>query len=524
MMQPQPNNFHLGRYLIFTIVLTMMVSCTLPTKKNSQNTAVIEQKLIVAPTELKKQTTSPKKLIPTAKIAIPSLPKTYQDVWLEIADHAELGKQNVENYKSYVNYYRKHPKHIKDVSKRANPYLHFILQEVKKRDMPYEIALLPFIESAFHPFAKSYISATGLWQFMPSTGHMFGLYRDWWYEGRQDIYTSTHAALNYLQKLYKQNNNDWLLALASYNGGYGNVLKAKKKFLKKHPSRKPTYWSIRKYLPVETQNYVPQFLAISHLLENQKQYGLNFYPITNKPFFSELTLTQQLDINKLAQKTKVDLKTLKKLNPGFLRLATPPTGDYKLLLPVKTASEFKEKIAKQPDLFKVNWARHTIKSGESLSVIAEKYRTTSREIKKLNQLKSNRIRTGKNLLIPVSNETAKELIKQSVNKDYKGNKHFHTVKKGDSLWKIAKYYNVSSRKLCEWNRISIKDPLRKGQKLEIRSNKYGKHISYTLKNGDSLWRIANRYSVSIIDLSHWNNIKKTKILQPGTKISIWIKG
>lgn len=461
--------------------------------------------------------------LPEKTVPIMPEPRVYKNLWRELGDGFKLVDKYDGIYDGYTKYYLKNKKHITRVSKRAEPYLHFIVSEVKKRNMPYEIALLPFVESAFYPFAKSYISAIGLWQFMPSTGHMFGLNRDWWYEGRQDIHKSTNAALNYLQKLYKQNGNDWLLALASYNGGYGNVLKAKRKYRRKNPKGNADYWAIRKYLPEETSNYVPLLLAISNIVKNQYLYDLDLYPIKNEPFFTTIPLSQQIDLQKIAYSTPASHKTIKILNPGFLRSATPPKGKYKLLLPVKSAIVFKEKIKINPKHFQVNWAKHTISEGESLSVIAEKYNTSTREIRKLNRLKNNRIRAGKKLIIPVTAKVAKRLLKQP-RKKYNGKKHYHRVKHGESLWKIARYYNVSSRALCEWNRISIRKALRKGQRLEIRSSKYGKKISYTLLEGDSLWKVANKYSVSMVDLSNWNGIKKSAILQPGTKINIWIKG
>lgn len=499
--------------IIFASTLVFISSCAIIDVKANLTEPKLTKKQITANLVVSKQKT----------IYAENQPKIYTNIWFEIADNTSLEPHSTHNYNSYIPYYKKYPDYLKRVSKRAEPYLYFILSEVKKRQMPYEIALLPIIESAFYPFAKSYISATGLWQFMPNTGEMLGLYRNWWYEGRQDIYKSTHAALEYLQKLYKKNNNDWLLALASYNAGYGNVSKAKRKFLKKHPNEIVDFWAIKKYLPKETQNYVPTLLAISHIIENPKEYNIELYPIENKPFFDSTILKQQLDINKIAKITNTDFKIIKRLNPGFLRSATPPTGKYKLLLPIENLKLFEDKLLEQPSYFKVNWAKHTIKSGESLSVIAQKYRTSTAQIKRLNNLRSDFIRVGKYLLIPITNTAAQQLLNQPIKK-YNGKKHYHKVKKGESLWVIARYYNVSTRTLCQWNNISIRKPLRKGQKLEIRNKKYGKKITYTITKGDSLWKIAHKHSVSIADLVHWNGIKKHQILKPKTKLNIWIKG
>lgn len=444
----------------------------------------------------------------------------YHDLWQKLSQHIFIAPAHLNQYKNYQRYYLKNKSHLKRVSKRAKPYLHFVMQEIDKRHMPYEIALLPVVESGYYPFAKSYVSASGLWQFMPATGYMYGLHRNWWYDGRQDVYHSTQAALRYLQKLYVLNDYDWLLALASYNGGYGNVLKAKKKYRKKHPNGNADFWQIRPYLPKETQHYVPQLLAISNLVANQAQYGIELEPIANQPYFKTIEIRQQLSLPKIAKATQTKLEALQILNPGFLRMATPPQGKHKLLLPIDVADALESDLLNNPKNYRVKWARHKIQSGESLSVIAEKYGTSSKQIRQLNGMKNNRIRAGKTLLIPVP-ESYK--LAKTKTKKYRGKKHTHKVKSGESLWTIAKYYNTTPRKLCEWNRISIRDPLRKGQKLVIHSNKYGRKLSHTIKKGESLWTVAKKYKVTTTELCNWNGIKKSHVLQPGKRLNVWVK-
>lgn len=446
------------------------------------------------------------------------------NLWEVLSHNFFLAPAHAEEYKSYIEYYLKRRKYLKRVSIRAKPYLYYILQEIKKRKMPYEIALLPVIESGYYPFARSYVSASGLWQFMPSTGHLYGLQHNWWYDGRQDIYKSTQAALDYLQQLYVMNDYDWLLALASYNAGLGNVLKAQRKYLKKHPNGNPNFWNIRRYLPQETKRYVPQLLVIAYLIDHQSEYNIHLEPIENAPYFDDLKLTQQINLRNVAKATQTDLQLLKVLNPGFLRVATPPNAKHRLLLPADIANDFRKQYEDNPEKFKVNWARHIIKPGESLLVIAHKYHTSASEIKKLNGLNNNLIRAGHTLLIPVpKNQINAVRLAENKKKPYKGNKYYHTVRPGESLWTIARYYNVSTRTLCEWNRISIRTPLRKGQKLEIRSNKYGKKFTYTLKKGESLWIVAQKYSVTTTELCNWNGLRKSQVVQPGTKLDVWVK-
>ena len=446
-----------------------------------------------------------------------------KDLWPALSERFFITPAHTHNFQDYLNYYLKHPNYLTRISDRAKPYLYFILQEVKNRQMPYEIALLPVVESGFQPYAKSYQSAAGLWQFMPNTGEMFGLERNWWYDGRQDIQRSTEAALNYLQQLYVQNQYDWLLALASYNAGYGNVLKAKRLYLSKNPNGDANFWNIRKYLPKETQHYVPQLLAVSYLVKHRNSYQITLNPVDNNVYFEKVSLTQQVDFNSLAKITGVAKEQLKLLNAGYLQPTTPPKGPFEILLPVAASQTFKTALAKQPEILAVQWTKHVVKKGESLSVIAEQYKTRAAAIQRLNEMKNTNIRVGKTLLIPVPIQYAKQLQKAKEPAKYQGTVIVHKVKSGESLWTIARYYDISTKELCNWNNIGIREPLYKGQNLKIRSNQYGKQVTYTLKNGDSLWTVAQKYKVSTNQLARWNQISEAEVLQPGQKISVWIK-
>ncbi len=444
-------------------------------------------------------------------------------IWDEMHDQFHLASANLGHYDSQLTYFEKNPGYLNRVSKRSKPYLHFILSEVQKRDMPYEMALLPIVESSFQPTAYSEQSAVGLWQFIPSTAHLCGLDKNWWYDGRQDTIQSTQAALDYLQKLYALNNNDWLLALASYNAGIGNVYKAIKQYKKKHTSEdvQPTFWEIKPYLPKETQNYVPQLLAVSYIINQADDWGIELEPIENSPFFTEVELDQQITLSEAAKLSGISKELFGILNPGYLRPTTPPKGPFNILLPVEHVADFKHLLATETNLFDIQWMRHKIKPGDSLGLIAEKYHTSRKAIQNLNGLKDNRIRAGKTLLIPVPTQYADKVERFTNKSQYKGVKKIHTVASGDSLWRISRYYNVDTRTLCRWNNIGIQTPLRKGQKLEIRSARYDNKFTYTLKKGESLWTVAKKYNVSTDSLIRWNNIKQSEIIQPCTQVTVW---
>ncbi|MEA3404573.1 MAG: LysM peptidoglycan-binding domain-containing protein [Pseudomonadota bacterium] len=450
-------------------------------------------------------------------------PVFYANIWDEIASDLQMGDQHYSDFSGYVSYYKKKPNYLKRVSKRAQPYMHFIFSEVKNRNMPYEMALLPIIESGFQVKAKSHQSAVGLWQFIPQTGHLYGLDQNWWYDGRQNIVQSTEAALTYLKKLHDLNNDDWLLALASYNGGIGNVWKAVKKYKKKHPEvKQPNFWQIRPYLPKETQHYVPQLLAVAHTIKNRTEFKQYLEPIDNTPYFKVSKLKKQISLDKVASLSGTPSELLAKLNPGYLRPATPPNGPFNIVLPTEKFELFQNQLASDSSVFDIQWTKHKIRSGDTLGEIAQKYKTSSKAIKKLNNMRNSKIRVGKTLLIPLPQQYAKAFNSDSKPKSsYKGPKFNHTVKSGESLWTIARYYNTDTKTLCNWNNIGVRTPLRKGQKLEIRSGKYGHQQTYTLKNGDSLWTVAKKFGVTTTELSKWNKIKRSKILQPGMKLTVW---
>ncbi|BCN93574.1 lytic transglycosylase [Thiomicrorhabdus immobilis] len=472
-------------------------------------------------------------------------------IWDEMRYKFDLADENFGHYSDYLAFYGERKTHLKRVSERAKPYLHYILNEVKKRKMPYEIALLPAVESGFRPFARSHQKAVGLWQFIPSTANIYDLDQTWWYDGRKDVVESTRAALDYLQKLYKLNNNDWLLALASYNAGLGNVYRAQKKYRKKHKDQTgikeylPNFWEIKEFLPQETQGYVPKLLAVAHIIEYSERFNIELEPIANRPYFSQIALNKQVSLGQVAKLSATSAEVLASLNPGYHQPATPPNGPYHLLLPVDKAEAFEEHIENNQEIFNIQWQKHKIRQGDSLSVIAKKYKTSSKAIQRLNGMKNANIRAGKTLLIPIPADkiaqVKAQLAQAEQQKPYKVNKtpnkttqaksvdttaansHLHKVKSGDSLWLLAKQYNVSSQQIAKANKLSFKTPLKLGQNLVIPGYEATTKIQHTLKTGESLWLVAKRYKVTTQDIAAWNNISAKKVLQPGMKLTIWTK-
>jgi len=444
-----------------------------------------------------------------------------------------------ETLQREIDWFARHPEYMQRVMKRAEPFLYYIMNEAEKRDLPTELVLLPIVESAYQPFAYSHGRAAGIWQFIPSTGRMYGLKQNWWYDGRRDIYASTQAALDYLESLNKQFKGDWMLALAAYNSGSGTVRRAIRKNKKKNL---PTdFWHLK--LPKETRAYVPKLLALKEVISNPEKYQISLRCIPDAPGFKQVKTKAQIDLALAAELAEIDLETLYNYNPAFNRWATDPDGPHRLLLPVNSAEHFESNYSALPADRHLRWSRHKIKPGETLSHIAVKYNTSVKHLKNVNRIQGNSIREGKYLIIPLSRKnkssyalSSSQRLKSIQNKQRgSGSTRInHIVQNGESFWEIARKYDVSMHKLAKWNGMAIKDPLKKGQKLVVWSkgtktaskkthnpNSTVRSIHYTVRNGDSLSRIANKYHVSVNDLHRWNTIKG-KYLKPGQRLKLYI--
>ncbi len=441
--------------------------------------------------------------------------------------------------KAQLDWYKKHPQHMNRVAKRATPYYFHIVSEAQKRNIPVELSLLPIVESAFDPFAYSHGRAAGPWQFIPSTGKHFGLSQNWWYDGRRDIISSTDAAYTYLQQLNKRFNGDWLLALAAYNAGGGTVSQAIKRNQK--ANKATDYWSLQ--LPKETMIYVPKLLAIAELIKHSEQYSLVLKPIPNQAHFTAVDTGSQIDIAQAAHMAEITTKEMYLLNPGFNRWATAPDGPHRLLVPVHKEETFTQALSLLPDEARMKWAHYKIKSGDSLITIAKKHGTTVEQIRSINQLKGNRIRAGKTLLVPTASKHASEYTlsqqqrhadrQKSISRTTRRKEKHHIVQSGDSFWSIANKHNVGVRQLARWNNMAPGDPLRTGKRLVIwtepeqaalptTNRQLIRKLGYKVRSGDSLSRIASRFNVNITDILRWNKLNKSQYLRLGQHLTLYV--
>lgn len=467
-------------------------------------------------------------------------PYGYNSLWDRMRDGFQLEAVSNDRIDTYIRWYSRNSNYMQRVSERANRYLFHIVEQLDAKDMPLELALLPIVESAFDPFAYSHGRASGIWQFIPGTGKHYGLKQNYWYDGRRDIEASTEAATRYLSSLNAQFNGDWLLALAAYNTGAGNVRKAIRRNKKKG---KPTdFWSLK--LPRETSAYVPQLLALATLVKHPEQYGVQLAEIPNSPYFERVDLDSQMDLAQAAELANMDLNDLYRLNPGYNRWATDPEGPYHFLLPVEKVDTFIENLEELPPRERVSWSSYKVRSGDSLNLIAKRYHTSVSALKSANNLRSNTIRVGQVLAIPVSSQPVDSYAfsydqrikaKQARSRGKSGtHKSRYTVRSGDSLWKIASIHRVSVRDIARWNGFAPTDPIKPGQSLVIWSSKpqasYARSTSngvirkvhYRVRSGDSLARIASKFNLTVSDILRWNDMDASSYIHPGDKITLFV--
>ncbi|KGE03549.1 LysM peptidoglycan-binding domain-containing protein [Pseudohaliea rubra] len=396
---------------------------------------------------------------PAPAPAIPSLPPP-EDLWERL--RLELRWYDIHN--AQVAHARDHflsqPRYLSVVSERAGYYLFHIVEAVEARGMPAEIALLPLVESTLNPYAVSPQRAAGLWQIMPATADYLGMPRDWWYDGRLDVRVATEVALDYLQSLHDQFDGDWLLALAAYNAGKGRVARA---IARNERAGRPTdYWSLQ--LPRETRHYVPRLLALSAIVRYADTLGAELSPVPNAPAFVAVPTGGQIELQRAAQLAGVELRTLRALNPGHLRWASAP-GQDELLLPVNRAGRFRSAVALLAPEDRVSWAHYRIEPGDSLVRIARRFDTQVALLREVNNIEGHLIRAGATLLIPRGSAWPDSLALADAAGPRKP--RGYRVRPGDSLYRIASRFNVTVNDLVSWNALDPGQYLQPGQQLRL---------------------------------------------------------
>lgn len=452
-------------------------------------------------------------------------PAPEADFWTTLrTDFSLPGKQHARVSKQ-ARVYRKNPHHVERVFDAGSPYIAYIHAEIRKRELPGEIALLPFIESSYDPFAYSSGHAAGLWQFIPSTGEHFGLKQDQWYDGRRDVIASTKAALDYLQQLNAEFSGDWLLTFAAYNAGGGTVRSAMRR--NREEGKPADYWHLD--LPRETEKYIPKLLAISTVVEFPDHYNVSLPDIDTEPLFVAVDAGRQLDISVAAELAGMEADRLYALNPGLSQWVTPPGGPHTLAVPAGKAGRFETRLEELPDDQGVRQLTHVVQPGETLSGIALRYRTSVAALGRINGIEPDRIRSGQTLTIhgTVKSPEPALVAERQRNIEETSRRLTYRVKQGDNLWSIARRHQVSVGQVANWNRIDNDALLKPGQKLVIwRGGKAPasaqKPVIHTVRKGDSLYRISRKYNVSVAQLRKWNNLPEGRYLQPGQNLKLFV--
>ncbi len=480
-------------------------------------------------------------------------PEQYADLLDRIRDGYRL--PDVAHYAvdREVELYRKNPDFLDRTFKRGARYLYYIVNEIEKRNLPLELALLPVVESAFNPVAYSRSRASGLWQFIPSSGKHYGLEQNWWIDERRDVIEATNAALTYLQYLNNYFAGDWFLAIAAYNGGEGTVSRAVR--ANQAAGRPTDFFSLN--LKAETRDYVPKLLAISRIVLDPEAHGLAFAAIPNQPYFEVVEPGRQLHLDEAAKMAGLAREDVFALNPGYNRMTTPPKGPHRLLLPIPHAETFRQAMLDQavaaesgtlvaaveppPDV------RHKVRRGETLSAISRQYGVPMAAIQDANGIRGSVIHPGDSLLIPtVADGSSATLAALAAPREDIASQlperqkpatpprpKVHVVKSGDSLWSVSRKYGVSVPALASANGLSSSAGLVAGARLEIpgsgksstrvaSGDKETSKVTYKVRRGDTLSEIADRFDVSVRELMTWNRLRQSSSLRAGQRLVVYV--
>ncbi|MBC8519583.1 MAG: transglycosylase SLT domain-containing protein [Gammaproteobacteria bacterium] len=402
-------------------------------------------------------------------------------LWDEVRSGFTLKERKDPRLIQHILWFKNNPEYLTRVLNRATPYLYHIVKRAKKRKLPLELVLLPAIESAFRVYAYSPGNASGLWQFIPSTGKSYGLKQNWWIDERRSPLESTEAAFYFLQDMAREFNGDWLLALAAYNTGAGNVRKAMRAYNKERGQVANThvdFWELK--LPRETRGYVPRLLALARFIEESDKYGYTLPAIPDHPLTIAVETKQQIDISLAAKLAELPQQDIYQLNAGLNRWATPPNGPHQLLLPHTNAVLFNDNLQKIDRKMFTKWDRHIVAAGESLSEIAEQYNSNIIAIQQRNKIDGHTILTGDALFIPSPMDPSTRKLMDDISKHPSEQPYFiakmatqtitYKVKPDDTLSEIAEQFYISTKELMRQNGINDGDILKAGTVLAITIN------------------------------------------------------
>jgi membrane-bound lytic murein transglycosylase D len=449
-------------------------------------------------------------------LEVPENVPVYKSVWDRISETRSSAQVNFDDKTlGYINAYLASPAQLDKLLEKGRYFIYFVLEELERYRLPPELALLPYIESNYDPFSISASGAMGIWQFMPATARIYDLKDTWWYEQRHDPLVSSKAAVRYLAYLHNRFGNEITYTLAAYNGGPTMLEKQIK--LNKRAGKPANYENLR--LPKQTQEYVPKFKAILELILNAEKYGINLPNFPNRKVLGSIELDGQVEILTFSEFAGLKPEFVYKLNAGYTKWASPPGNKTIFNIPI----ELEEILNLKKDQFiqtnQINWVTHRVSKGDSLWKIAEEFDTEVNVLKKVNYLSSNVLSLNQELLIPLSNSQNQTFIPYQA----------HIISEGDTLWNLGIQYKISPAEIAKNNGLRMNSPLTIGKELNIGNkniyrtiNSKKRTILYSVKQGDSLYRIADIFNIEISDIRNINGLANNEI-KPGQVLKIIIR-
>lgn len=432
----------------------------------------------------------------------------------------------------WLRFYTRDPAYLRRMADRAGQYLYDIVENVEARGMPMELALLPFVESAFQPEALSKAKAAGLWQFMPATGNDYSLNQNLWRDDRQDVLQSTRAALDYFEYLHGMF-GDWQLALAAYNWGEGSVSRAIARA--KRAGRAADYAHLR--MPRETADYVPKLEAIKRIIENPSKYGIELPDVGNEPFFVTITKPRDIDTKTAAELAGMPLEEFRALNPSYKLPVIVASHNNVMLLPADRVDYFIDNLASWMDSGQPlsRWSTYKLQQGETLAAVAERAGMSESFLREVNGIpKGRQVLPNSTLLIlsdagdDISADDADARLRLSPQTTWR--RVTYRVRPGDTLSTIARRWHITMKSIVTANRLRS-DRLRAGQRLILTvpnverapiqqaSRSTGSHKIHAVSSGETLSSIARRYGVSVSALRTTNRISGN-VIRPGQRLRI----
>ena len=442
---------------------------------------------------------------------------SYENIWEYLQVNNKIKQSNYldEQILSYMN------NHLRDIDKfeeylnDSYYFLYFVIKELEKNNLPIELSILPYIESNYDPFSISPSGAVGMWQFMPRTGRLYELNKSWWSEDRHDPFKSTEAAIGYLKYLYQRFDGDIYLSIAAYNAGPSLVDKRINQ--NKRKGEDIDFWSLN--LPTQTKNYVPKYIALRELILNPEKYGITLPNIPYDSVVQKIIIPGQVEILALSEYLEIKPELLYKLNAGYTKWASAPKDESIFFIPKEKYFLFSSEKNPFNKTNEINWISHTVNKGDNLWDLAIKYDTEVDVIKEVNYLNNDLLSINDNLLIPLGKTKSNNFIPYEM----------YIVSEGDTLWSIAKKYNLNVNNLARMNSLNKNEYLQLGQQLSIGNKNIYRNmeskkrtILYSVKQGDNLFKISELFDVTISSIEEINKFSNPTLM-PGQIIKIAIR-